>query len=76
VEENRILLKKVNPKTGEQNKIVFPFLDYDNPVTYITVNAKNESQIAFTTYKNDLYESADGGKSWTSLLAEGRIEQD
>lgn len=76
VENKQIFLRKVNPKTGVKTNVAIPFLDYDNPVTYVAVDSKNGSKMAFSTYKNDLYQSVDGGKSWVNLLRNGKIEQD
>ncbi|MBT2643271.1 hypothetical protein J7I80_13610 [Bacillus sp. ISL-41] len=60
---------------GKAENLTIPHLNYDNPITYIAADPRQERRIAFMTILNDLYESEDGGRTWKRLLVNGRIEQ-
>ncbi|KOP84054.1 hypothetical protein AMS60_14150 [Bacillus sp. FJAT-21945] len=74
VEENKVLFYRMDIHTKKAVQLEIPFLNYDNPVTFIAVNHKNNATIAFATYLNDVYESNDDGKNWDLVLKNGKIE--
>ncbi|WNS74380.1 hypothetical protein RRV45_15875 [Bacillus sp. DTU_2020_1000418_1_SI_GHA_SEK_038] len=74
VENNKVLFYKMNIHTLEAEQISIPFLSYDNPITFISVNYKDQNTLSFATYLNDVYESSDGGQNWKLVLKNGRIE--
>ena len=74
VENNKVLFYKMNIHTFEVEQVSIPFLSYDNPITSISVNNKNQDTLSFATYLNDVYETSDGGQNWKLILKNGRIE--
>lgn len=75
VENNNVLFRSINLDTMESASIDIPFLNYDNPITYITVNQKNQQTIAFSTYLFDVYQSANNGGKWDLVMKNGKIEE-
>lgn len=75
VVHEKIKLLKLNAENFEQaEELPIPFLKYDNPITYLAADPKQEGRIAFITILNDLYESEDGGQTWKQLLVNGKIQ--
>ncbi|MGN7399735.1 F510_1955 family glycosylhydrolase [Cytobacillus praedii] len=74
VEDNKVLFYRMDINTNQAVQLEIPFLNYDNPVTFIAVDQKNNDTISFATYLNDVYESNDGGKNWNLVLKNGKIE--
>jgi hypothetical protein len=75
VEHEKIkLVRLAIEQQGAQEELPIPNLKYDNPITYIAADPKQEGRIAFITILNDLYESEDSGKTWKQLLVNGRVE--
>lgn len=74
VENNKVLFYQMNLQSFKAEPVNIPFLSYDNPITYIAVNHKDQSTLSFATYLNDVYQTADGGQAWNLVLKNGRIE--
>lgn len=74
VEDNKVLFYRMDINMNQAVQLEIPFLNYDNPVTFIAVDQKNNDTISFATYLNDVYESNDGGKNWKLVLKNGKIE--
>jgi photosystem II stability/assembly factor-like uncharacterized protein len=50
-----------------------PVLAQDDAVSFIAQNPINEDEIAFTTFKKNVYRSIDKGISWTKLIHLGEV---
>ncbi|MFO1443376.1 hypothetical protein KDN24_09170 [Bacillus sp. Bva_UNVM-123] len=74
VENNKVLFYSMDIHSLKTKQIEIPFLNYDNPITYIAVDQKNNNTLSFSTYLYDVYESTDSGETWGLLLKNGKIE--
>jgi hypothetical protein len=73
-EKNLKLVKLILGQEGRAVELSIPTLKYDNPITYIAADYKQEGRLAFITIQNDLYESTDGGQTWKQLLSKGKVQ--
>lgn len=69
--QNRAYLQKMDIESKNIETVVIPSLPED-AISYFTQNAKDERQMAFTTYKNNIYFSQNKGFSWTKIADEGK----
>jgi len=74
VENNKVFFYEIDLSTLKSVPIDIPFLNYDNPITYIAVDYKNDKTLSFSTYLFDVYQSIDNGGTWDLLLKNGKIK--
>lgn len=74
VDGQDIVLRVINTDGSDVKELNNPYLDFENAITYITVNPENEEEIAFTTLDIDGYLSSDGGQSFQPILDEGQMQ--
>ncbi len=65
-------LSTFNIETKKQSMLTIPSLREGNAISYIAVNPKNEKQIIFTTFENDIYMTEDSGGNWSQLAESGK----
>ena len=54
------------------NQIKIPSLDQDDSLAYIAQNPVNDKEIAFATFKKNVYISSDKGVVWAKIVTEGK----
>ena len=64
-------LHAYNTETGEIEAHPDPDLTGDNLILYIAVNPVRTEELAVATAEIDIYLSADGGKTWQAIAADG-----
>jgi hypothetical protein len=62
----------INLETKEKEEIMLPDLPEKDAISYIAVNPKEEQEIVFATYKNNMFISNDNGQSWNQIVTDGQ----
>jgi photosystem II stability/assembly factor-like uncharacterized protein len=65
------VLLQLDINTNESTSISIPTLTED-AVQYVSQSPTNKDSFVFTTFKNNIYLTKDGGQSWTQLAEEGK----
>lgn len=72
-DEGDIGLHSFNLSNKKSTPLPIPFLDYDNPITYIAVSQQNPNQFSIVTYDPDILQTTDRGENWKPLLQDGKM---
>lgn len=59
-------------ESKESKQIPIPFLDFDNPITYLAASPKDSKRLTITTYEVDILQTEDRGENWDPLLQDGK----
>ena len=74
VKNNKVLFYEMDLNTLNKVALNIPFLNYDNPITYIAVDYKNDQTLSFSTYLFDVYQSMNRGETWDLKIKNGKIK--
>jgi len=62
-----------NLKDDNEEEIALPKMKED-AVMYAAINPKNEHEITFVSFNNDIYQTTDHGESWNLLAKSGNLQ--
>lgn len=71
-EEKKVELHQIDLSSKKGTSLSLPELTEDNAITFIAQHPTKEKELSFVTLQNDLYQTTDGGATWTQLLAKGK----
>ncbi|MDA1475171.1 F510_1955 family glycosylhydrolase [Bacillus changyiensis] len=70
--DHKTYLLKLNVENNRSFEINIPRIAQDDAIAYLAVSSKNEKQIAFTTFKKDIYISYDQASTWLKIAEQGK----
>ncbi|MCM3600502.1 hypothetical protein M3175_07155 [Robertmurraya korlensis] len=62
-----------NLTDDKEEEITLPEMEED-AVMYAAINPKNEHEITFVSFNNDIYQTTDHGESWKLLAKSGKLQ--
>ncbi|MCZ8537592.1 sialidase [Paenisporosarcina quisquiliarum] len=71
--DDQVQLNQINLSSKEEKTMATPKLKKDNAIIYIAVHPTDDKEISIATLQNDVYQSTDGGATWTQILAAGTV---
>lgn len=72
-EKKKVELHQIELDSNEGEKLSILELTEENAITFIAQHPTNEKELSFVTLQNDVYQSTDGGTTWSQLLAAGKV---
>ncbi|MED4779403.1 F510_1955 family glycosylhydrolase [Brevibacillus choshinensis] len=69
--QNNAYLRKMDVTSKKSEELKIPELEKD-AVAFISQNPTDEKELAFVTFKNDVYLSTDESSNWTKIADEGK----
>ena len=69
---SKVELTQINIENGEKTILSTPTLKEDDAIGYITINPQNEQHVVISSFKKDIYSTADKGESWKQLVDSGK----
>ena len=72
-DDGAISLHSYNLENKETAPVAIPYLDFDNPVTYIAISPVDSNILSIATYDLDILQSKDFGSNWEPLIQDGKM---
>lgn len=69
--DDKVQFKQIDLESKEETVMSVPELKKENAIIYIAIHPTDANEISIATLQNDVYQTTDGGKTWTQILAAG-----
>lgn len=76
LDEDKVQLRQIDLSSKNGKTLSLPKLTGENAITFIAQHPTNEKELSILTLQNDLYQTTDGGTTWTQLLSAGEVSKE